>query len=66
MRCRIPTCNAELYPGDLFCGVCGLPVSTVAPVEDSSNLVAVTLKDKDVDTLTRFVSNTAPLTKTKR
>ena len=38
MRCRIPTCNAELYPGDRFCGVCGLPVSTVTPGENHSGL----------------------------
>ena len=27
MKCSNPKCNAEMYPSDLFCGQCGLPLS---------------------------------------
>ncbi|MFL6275476.1 MAG: ribosomal protein L7/L12 [Blastocatellia bacterium] len=27
MKGSNPKCNAEMYPGDLFCGQCGLPLS---------------------------------------
>lgn len=37
MRCSTPRCNAELYPGDMFCGKCGRPVSTARPTEPSES-----------------------------
>lgn len=35
MKCSNPTCNAELDPGDLFCGQCGQPLSTAANFDEA-------------------------------
>lgn len=37
MRCSNPRCNAELYAGDMFCGVCGRSVSTQRSGESRQN-----------------------------
>jgi hypothetical protein len=37
MKCAHPGCNAELYPGDRFCGACGRPVSTQQQAHATEN-----------------------------
>jgi hypothetical protein len=67
MRCSNPSCNAELYPGDLFCGKCGRPASTPQPVaaaESNSELFplyGVTLGETTVNQLTQWGKRTTSI-----
>lgn len=60
MRCGNFGCNAELYPGDMFCGKCGRPVQTYQSGEiseaysDLFPLWGVTLGETKVDQLARL------------
>jgi hypothetical protein len=69
MRCRIPNCNAELDPGDMFCGRCGLPVSTYQSrdVSETSGdlfpLFGVTLGETTVDQLARLGKRSSMINK---
>ena len=67
MRCSNPKCNAELYPGDIFCGKCGRPASTPQLMEsrqrnsDLFPLYGVTLGETTVNQLARLGERTSTI-----
>ena len=67
MRCSTPNCNAELYPGDLFCGRCGRPASTPLQTTASQSnrelfpLYGVTLGETTVNQLAQLGKRTGTL-----
>jgi zinc ribbon protein len=67
MKCT--NCNAELYPGDLFCGMCGHPISTPQTEEANESdidlfpLYGVTLGKTTVEQLARLGVRTSQIDK---
>jgi hypothetical protein len=69
MRCRYFSCNAELYPGDRFCGRCGTPVPTYQSQDVSETgaelfpLFGVTLGETTVEQLARLGKRSSTINK---